>query len=91
VKAEFAAENNNAGCGDGMSGRATAESPCITDPLCAGERKNGHGRGMCQNGSQRWAIGKNANGRNATQGRQNFEWILKHYYPAYDLVTGSYE
>ncbi|WP_207622445.1 carboxypeptidase regulatory-like domain-containing protein, partial [Niastella koreensis] len=66
-RAEYAAENNNAGCGDGYSGTGSAW-PCISDTRCAGYAKNGHGRGMCQWGSSRWASDK------------DYTWILNHYY-----------
>lgn len=42
----------------------------VADPVCAGRRVQGHGRGMCQWGTQRWAEqGKDA------------EWMIAHYYP----------
>ena len=44
---------------------------------CAGESKYGHGRGMCQWGSSRWA---------AKQGK-NYNWIVHHYYPGATLWT----
>jgi peptidoglycan hydrolase-like amidase len=66
-RAEYSAENNNAGCGDGYSGTGSAW-PCISDSRCAGYAKNGHGRGMCQWGSSRWASDK------------DYTWILNHYY-----------
>lgn len=69
VKSEYSAENNNAGCGDGFSGTNTTW-PCIEDAGCKGKPKNGHGRGMCQQGSQYWA---------KDQGKQ-YTWILSHYY-----------
>jgi hypothetical protein len=43
VFAEYSAEN----------GHPTAQN--ISDPLCAGKTRFGHGRGTCQWGSQRWA------------------------------------
>lgn len=68
VKSEYSAENNNAGCGDGFSGTG-GTWPCISDNVCSGFPKNGHGNGMCQYGSSRWAA----------QG-QTYTWILDHYY-----------
>lgn len=54
------------------------------DPLCRGQKRSGHGRGVCQWGTQRWA----QTGRNA-------EWMIGHYYPGArarlpdeDLVDG---
>ncbi|MFL5744459.1 MAG: SpoIID/LytB domain-containing protein [Niastella sp.] len=68
-RAEYSAENNKAGCGDGYSGTGTTSGwPCISDARCAGHDKNGHGRGMCQWGSSRWASDK------------TYTWILNHYY-----------
>lgn len=67
VKAEYAAENNNAGCGDGFSGNSTTW-PCISDARCVGRANNGHGKGMCQWGSSFWGTD------------QTYTWILNHYY-----------
>jgi peptidoglycan hydrolase-like amidase len=68
-RAEYSAENNNAGCGNGYSGTGTTSGwPCISDSRCAGYATSGHGRGMCQWGSSRWASDK------------NYTWILDHYY-----------
>jgi hypothetical protein len=89
VKSEYAAENNDAGCGDGKSGDNSATGPCIDDPVCKGKTNDGHGRGMCQNGSQRWATGKNADGTDASGGSQKWDWILTHYYPNYKISQGS--
>ena len=66
-KAEYCAETNNSGCGDGFSGTST-DYPCIADSRCAGRTKNGHGRGMCQWGSSFWGTD------------QTYTWILNHYY-----------
>lgn len=66
-KAEYAAENNNAGCGDGFSGNGSSW-PCIADDRCKGRTKNGDGIGMCQWGSSFWASDK------------TYQWILNHYY-----------
>ena len=41
---------------------------------CAGKTKFGHGRGMCQWGSQRWAL----------KGK-GYAWIVAHYYPGSTL------
>jgi len=58
VFAEYSAEN----------GHPTADG--IDDPVCTSQPLNGHGRGVCQRGTQRWAlIGKSR------------DWILAHYYP----------
>jgi hypothetical protein len=62
AKAEFATENNKVACDDGKAGTGTTEWPCIDDAVCKGQTPKGHGRGMCQRGSQRWAKGTDANG-----------------------------
>jgi hypothetical protein len=59
VFAEYSAEN----------GHPTATG--ISDSLCAGKTRFGHGRGTCQWGSQRWA----------SQSGKSHTWILEHYYP----------
>ncbi len=59
INAEYSAENSN----------PTANG--VSEPLCAGKTRYGHGRGTCQWGSQRWA---SQSGKNAT-------WIMEHYYP----------
>ncbi|WP_143773992.1 SpoIID/LytB domain-containing protein, partial [Niastella vici] len=66
-KAEYCAETNNSGCGDGYSGTST-DYPCIADARCAGRTKSGAGRGMCQWGSSFWGTD------------QTYTWILNHYY-----------
>ena len=66
-RAEYSAENNNAGCGNGYSGTRSTW-PCIKDERCAGRATSGHGRGMCQWGSSFWARDK------------TYTWILNHYY-----------
>ncbi|MFT3744725.1 MAG: carboxypeptidase regulatory-like domain-containing protein [Pyrinomonadaceae bacterium] len=67
--AEYSAENNLGGCPDGFTGN-NGTWPCLTDTVDAGQTFNGHGRGMCQWGSQRWSI---------NQGK-DFVWIVEHYY-----------
>jgi hypothetical protein len=64
VFAEYSAEN----------GHPTATG--ISDSVCAGQTRFGHGRGTCQWGSQRWASGS---GKSHT-------WILEHYYPGAAVV-----
>jgi hypothetical protein len=59
INAEYSAENGN----------PTATG--ISDPVCAGKTRFGHGRGTCQWGSQRWA----------SQSGKSHSWILGHYYP----------
>ena len=66
---EYAAETNNfCTCGDGYSGH-TGLWPCISDNVCVTKVAAGHGRGMCQWGSHRWA-----------QAGKTYTWILDHYY-----------
>ncbi|MBX3274040.1 MAG: hypothetical protein KF729_27490 [Sandaracinaceae bacterium] len=65
VSGEYSAENGN----------PTAHG--VVDPLCDGFEIRGHRRGMCQWGSQRWAI----------EGRDHL-WIATHYYPG-SIVEGG--
>ena len=95
VKSEYSAENNDSGCGDGWSGTGTTW-PCIYDPVCQGQPNFGHGRGMCQWGSIRWANGtKVLPGAPCTEGNphgfgtKTWNGILSHYYPDYTLVQGA--
>lgn len=93
--AEYSAENNSLGlpCGDGFT---SPTGGCLADPVCAGERRNGHGRGLCQWGSARWATGLKFPG-NSTRDRttpngfprRDWVWILNHYYPNLRLVQGT--
>jgi MYXO-CTERM domain-containing protein len=66
VSGEYSAEN----------GSPTALG--VDDPLCAGRALAGHGRGMCQWGSQRWAL----------DGKSH-EWIATHYYPGSSIAGGA--
>ncbi len=63
VFAEYSAEN----------GDPTADG--VDEPLCTGRTVNGHGRGTCQWGTQRWA-----------QSGKPADWIVLHYYPGAELV-----
>jgi Stage II sporulation protein/Putative Ig domain len=92
---EYSAENNSLGfsCGDGFT---QPTGGCISDPVCTGETRNGHGRGMCQWGSAKWATGLKLPGdsntdHTTTNGypRQDWIWILTHYYPTLSLVKGA--
>ncbi|MDP2305281.1 MAG: MopE-related protein, partial [Pseudomonadota bacterium] len=65
VFAEYSAEN----------GDPTADG--VSDPYCAGEALFGHGRGVCQWGSQRWAL----------YGGKDHAWIVEHYYPGANVVV----
>lgn len=75
--AEYSAENNLGGCPDGFTGNNTSW-PCLSDAVDAGQTFFGHGRGMCQWGSQRWSI---------NQGK-DFVWIVNHYYNANGSPSG---
>ncbi len=98
ARSEYSAENNNAGCGDGFSGTG-GSWPCIADPVCTGFALNGHGRGMCQWGSARWATGRRLSSSQACTssaplhgyGTKNWQQILSHYYAprGYQLVQGG--
>jgi hypothetical protein len=84
-RAEYSAENNSwddpadglscsnvdLSCGDGQAGSPSASWPCLADPVGAGHGCFGHGRGMSQWGTQRWAIAATA---------QRWKWIVNHYY-----------
>jgi len=83
--AEYSAENNDLdgsnGCGDCYVGNNGSWS-CLYDVVGCGYARNGHGRGMSQWGSQRWA---NAQG-------EDWRWIVDHYYndrptPKYYLTS----
>lgn len=71
-RSEYSAENNYGGtsynCSNGYAGGSGAYT-CHNDNICSGKSPAGHGRGMCQWGSQRWAL----NGK-------SFMWIINHYY-----------
>ncbi len=79
LRAEYSAENNNlcgtgcsnssCTCGDGNAGSPGASWPCVSEPYDAGHACAGHGRGMCQWGTQRGALLG-----------QLWNWIEDHYY-----------
>lgn len=91
---EYSAENNSLGfsCGDGFT---QPSSGCLADPVCTGETRFGHGRGMCQWGTARWASGRRMQNRvtgdAVTNGYplQNWTWLAEHYYPTLELVQGA--
>jgi hypothetical protein len=64
VFAEYSAEN----------GDPTATG--VSEPVCHGRTRNGHGRGTCQWGTQRWA----------SQQAKTSTWIIEHYYPGASVV-----
>ena len=91
-RAEYSAENNawddpadglscsNADlvCGDGYVGSPAANWPCLADSVASGHGCFGHGRGMSQWGTQRWAL---------NQG-QPWPWIVNHYFNANGSGSG---
>jgi hypothetical protein len=92
---EYSSENNQLGmaCGDGFT---APTGGCLYDPVCAGEPEFGHGRGMCQWGSVKWATGLKFPGNdfsNTTlsngQPRRDWTWIVQHYYPNLILARGA--
>jgi len=68
--AEYAAENNDNFCADGFTGSPSFNWSCMNDFVDAGTTFNGHGRGMCQWGTQRWAVNQ----------AKDWTWIVNHYY-----------
>ena len=50
----------------------------VAEPVCTGRARNGHGRGTCQWGTQRWAL----------DGR-TWDWMMRHYYPGATLIGGG--
>ncbi len=90
-RAEYSAENNgwddpNDGlscsnldlCGNGLAGSPSTGWPCLLDGFGSGHGCFGHGRGMCQWGSQRWA----------TSGGRLWNWTVDHYYNDNDAPLG---
>ena len=78
-RAEYSAENNNLCgtgcsnssciCGNGNAGSPGWSWPCVSEPYDSGHACAGHGRGMCQWGTQRGALLG-----------QLWNWITDHYY-----------
>ncbi|MBA4146497.1 MAG: hypothetical protein H0X66_00155 [Verrucomicrobia bacterium] len=79
---EYSAENNgpNNDCGDGFT---APTGGCLYDPICIGQSRSGHGRGLCQRGSNRWANGSRG------YSQRDWIWILEHYYPNLRLFKGA--
>lgn len=77
MRAEYSAENNDSngadGCGNCYISNRPGDGICLSDSVCCGYTKNGHGRGMCQWGSQRWAANRG----------MSYDWIIDHYYSAF--------
>lgn len=89
-RSEYSAENNNDNCtgpgcsnrsctcGNGNAGSPGAGWPCVTEPWDVNRSCFGHGRGMCQWGTQRSAL----------EG-QVWNWIEDHYYNDNGNPSGS--
>lgn len=101
--AMYSAENNhllprcagnatiiNPSCTDGQT---SLNGSCYSDPVSVGKQIYGHGEGMSQRGSARWASGKSLNScSNSTSGlpntglaTKNWTQILNQYYPPYTV------
>ncbi|MGN6517941.1 MAG: SpoIID/LytB domain-containing protein [Dokdonella sp.] len=63
--------NNDLSCGNGFAGTPASGWPCLADAVGAGHGCFGHGRGMSQWGTQRWAVDASA---------RRWPWIVDHYY-----------
>jgi hypothetical protein len=93
--AEYSAENNgwddpndglvcsnvDLSCGDGAVGSPATGWPCLADAVALGHGCFGHGRGMSQWGSKRWADPAPAPAR-------SWRWIVDHYYNASGAPSG---
>lgn len=67
----LACSNNDLSCGNGFAGSPANGWPCLADAVGAGHGCFGHGRGMSQWGTQRWALDASA---------RRWPWIVDHYY-----------
>ncbi|HET9049502.1 MAG TPA: SpoIID/LytB domain-containing protein [Chiayiivirga sp.] len=90
ASAEYSAENNSwddpndglscsnedLSCGNGFAGSPSAGWPCLSDAVSINKGCFGHGRGMSQWGTQRWALQPKA-----------WPWMVDHYFN--DNGTGS--
>ncbi len=88
ARSEYSAENNDfsptTSCGNNYTGPNTTGTNCIYDPVCSGRARFGHGRGMCQWGTARWAAGwTNGSGTTHSYGTKSWQDIVTHYYPDY--------
>jgi len=92
ARSEYSAENNDynptTSCGNGRTGPNTTGTSCISDPVCTGRSRFGHGRGMCQWGTARWASGwASSSGNSHGYGTKSWQGIVTHYYPDYSFVN----
>jgi len=80
MRAEYSAENNDSanrdGCGNCYISNRPSDGVCLSDSVCCGYTQNGHGRGMCQWGTQRWASNRG----------MTWTWLCDHYFSAYGWV-----
>jgi hypothetical protein len=90
-RSEYSAENNawddpndglsctntDRSCGNGYVGSPAAGWPCLADSVATNHGCFGHGRGMSQWGTQRWA----------TSGK-GWRWITDHYFNANNNPSG---
>lgn len=79
--------NSDLSCGDGSAGSPATGWPCLRDEVCKGADQPdlteyycyGHGRGMCQQGTDRW---------DRREGKL-WNWIVDHYYNDNYNLNGS--
>jgi hypothetical protein len=77
----LACSNSDLSCGDGAVGSPAVGWPCLADAVALGRGCFGHGRGMSQWGSKRWADPAPAPAR-------TWRWIVDHYYNASGAPSG---
>lgn len=71
--------NTDLSCGNGRNGSPRNGWPCLADEVGRGRGCFGHGRGMSQWGTQRWA---------ANNGR-DWRWIANHYFNGNNSPAGQ--
>jgi|GEM_PF-1565624 len=71
--------NTDLSCGNGRNGSPRNGWPCLSDEVGRGRGCFGHGRGMSQWGTQRWA---------ANNGR-DWRWIANHYFNGNNAPGGQ--
>jgi hypothetical protein len=76
----LACSNSDLSCGDGSAGSPATGWPCLADAVGAGHGCFGHGRGMSQWGTQRWAIDASA---------RRWPWIVDHYFNDNGNASGA--
>lgn len=70
--------NTDLSCGNGNNGSPRNGWPCLSDSVGRGRGCFGHGRGMSQWGTQRWA----------SQHQRDWKWITNHYFNGNDRPGG---